>query len=84
MTDEIRSCVDDLESKILRKLTGKSETKMQTVQNTEAGMTSETLSITGKYDDKTFDAALNYLKQEVEMLMQKRKMNSENEYGPGN
>ena len=57
---------------------------MQTVQDTEACITTETLSMTGKYDDKTFDAALNYLKQEVEMLMQKRKMNAENEYGPGN
>ena len=85
-TTDIRSCVQDLESKILRKITERSDAKADdlVVQGSKTSTISVNGELTDRYDDKTFDAALSYLKQEVEMLMKKRKLQSENEFGSAN
>ena len=63
-TTDIRSCVQDLESKILRRITERSDAKADhgIVQGSKTNTISVNGELTDRYDDKTFDAALNYLK----------------------
>ena len=63
-TIDISSCVDDLQSKILKRITEKSDTKMDylIVQGSNTSTISVNGEMTDRYDDKTFDAALSYLK----------------------